>query len=251
MRLLRTVTIVLLFATGTRTAAAQGHSQDRGHKGERGKGDERGSRGGQGEHVATVPAMEQRQRVQIQQQRAAEYRRQLDQQVIAMQQQNVQLQQQRRMSQYGAQLQYAAQLRQQQHDLLAARDYATDPWVSAPYTYRYVANGANRQTNQYGAEVLRQAVRNGYAQGYRAGQADQQDHSPASYQSTFAYRDANHGYAGRDVEQSDYNFYFRQGLERGYADGFAHRAQYGTVAKGAATIHDALLSTILGLQPIR
>lgn len=251
MSLLRTVTIALLFATGIRTAAAQGHSQDRGHKGERGKGDEQGIRGGQGEPVTTVPPMEQRQRVKIQQQRAAEYRRQLDHQVIAMQQQNVQLQQQRRTSQYAAQQQYAAQLRQQQRDLLAARDYATDAWVSAPFTYRYVANGANRQTNQYGAEVLRQAVRNGYAQGYRAGQADQQDHSPASYQSTFAYRDANHGYAGRDVDQSDYNFYFRQGLERGYADGFMHRAQYGTVAKDAATIHSALLSTILGFQPIR
>ena len=251
MTLLRTVTMALLCATGIRTAAAQGHSQDRGHKGERGKGDAQDSRGGQAKLVATVPPMEQRQRVKIQQQRAAEYRRQLDHQVIAMEQQNVQLQQQRRTSQYGAQQQYAVQLRQQQRDLLTARDYATDPWVSAPFTYRYVANGANRQTNQYGAEVLRQAVRNGYAQGYRAGQADQKDHSPATYQSTFAYRDANHGYSGRDVDQSDYNFYFRQGLERGYADGFMHRAQYGTVANGVAIIHNALLSAMLGLQPIR
>ena len=249
--LLRTVTIALLFVTVTRASAAQGHSQDRGHKGERATGNEPGRRGGQDERAVMIPQMEQRQRVKIQQGRAAEYRRQLDHQVIALQQQNVQLQQQRRMSQYAAQQQYAAQLRQQQRDMLSARDFATDPWVSAPYTYRYVANGANRQTNQYGAEVLRQAVRNGYAQGYRAGQADQQDHSAASFQSTFAYRDANHGYVGRDVDQSDYNFYFREGLERGYADGFAHRAQYGTVVKGVATIHEALLTTILGLQPLR
>ena len=88
-----------------------------------------------------------------------------------MEHQSVQLKQQRRMSQFGSQQLYAAQLRQQQRDLLAARDFATDPWVSAPHMYGYVANGANRQTNQYGAEVLRQAVRNGYAQGYRAGQS--------------------------------------------------------------------------------
>ena len=251
MSFLRTVTIALLFAPLTRTAAGQGHSQDRGHKGEHGKGEQQGHRGVQGQPPAIVSPVEQRQRIKIQQQRSAEYRRQLDQQVIAMEQQSVQLKQQRRMSQFGAQQLYAAQLRQQQRDLLAARDFATDPWVSAPHMYGYVANGANRQTNQYGAEVLRQAVRNGYAQGYRAGQADQQDHSASSYQSTFAYRDANYGYLGRDVDQSDYNFYFRQGLQRGYDDGFTRRVRYGTASKGSATILNSLLSSILALQPIR
>ena len=251
MTSLRTIAIALFLLTGTRTAVAQGHSQDRGHKGEHGNAEAQGNRGAQAEHAASVPEMEQRQRAKIQQQRAAEYRSQFDQQVRAMQQQNAQLQQQRRMAQYRAQQQYAAQLRQQQQGLQAARNYSTDPYVSAPHMYRYVANGANRQTNQYGADVLRQAVRNGYEQGYRAGQADKQDRSPASYQSTFAYRDANYGYTGRDVDQSDYNYYFRQGLQRGYDDGYSHRTQYGTASNGTATILSSLLASILGFQPIR
>lgn len=250
MKVVRTVSFALLVTPLMHIAAAQGRSQDRGHKAGRDMG-EMGNRRVQSEVIAVVPPLEQRQRVKIQQQRAAEYKRQLDQQVIALEQQNVQLQQQRRLSQLRAQQEYGAQLKQQQRDLLAPRNFATDPWVSAPDTYRYVANGANRQTNQYGAEVLRQAVRNGYGQGYRAGLADQQDHSVSSYQGSFAYRDANHGYLGRDVDQSDYNYYFRQGVQRGYDDGFTHRARYGTVSKGSATVLASLLSSILALQPVR
>ena len=252
MIFIRTASVVVLLLGTTRGAAGQGHSQDRGHKGDHGNSNQKGTRVGQaGEPNAVVPQQEQRQRAKVQQQRAAEYRRQLDQQLLAAQQQNIQLQQQRRMSQYRTHQLYTAQLRQQHQALLAPRDYATDPYVSAPQMYRYVANGTNRMTNQYGAEVLRQAVRNGYAQGYRAGEADKQDHSPSSYQSTFAYRDANYGYAGRDVDQSDYNFYFRQAIQRGYDDGFTHRAQYGSTSNGTSTILTSLLSTILVLQPIR
>ena len=251
MTYLRTVPIALLLVFGTRAVEAQGHSTDRGRKGERGNAEQQRNRGAAGEHAVGVPEDEQRRRAKVQQQRSAEYRRQLGQQVLAMQQQALQLQQQRRMSQFRAQQLYAAEIRQQQQGLLTQRDYARDPWVGAPHVFQYVANGANRQTNAVGADVLRQAVRNGYAQGYRAGQADQQDHSPSSYQSTFAYRDANYGYAGRDVDQTDYNFYFRQGLQRGYDDGFTHRAKYGTASNGSATILTSLLNSILGFQPLR
>lgn len=249
---IRTVRVVVLLLGTARSAAAHGHNQDRGHTGDLGNSHRQGNRVGQGEkHDAVVPQQEQRQRAKVQQQRAAEYRRQLDQQLLAAQQQTTQLQQQRRMAQYRAHQLYSTLLRQQHQALLAPRDYATDPYVSAPDMYRYVANGANRLTNQFGADVLRQAVRNGYAQGYRAGDADRQDHSPSSYQSTFAYRDANYGYAGRDVDQSDYNFYFRQALPRGYDDGFTHRAQYGSTTNGTPTILSSLLSAILVLLPIR
>ncbi len=252
MMYIRTVTVVVVLLGAARGAPAQGHSQDRGHKGDHGNSNQQGNRVGQGgERDAVVSQQEQRQRAKVQQQRAAEYRRQLDQQLLAAQQQNLQLQQQRRMAQYRAHQVYSAQLRQQLQVVLAPRAYATDPWVSAPHMYRYVANGANRLTNQVGAEALRQAVQNGYAQGYRAGEADRQDHSPSSAQSTFAYRDANYGYAGRDVDQSDYNFYFRQALQRGYDDGFTHRAQYGSTSNGTPTILASLLSAILVLQPIR
>jgi hypothetical protein len=111
-----------------------------------------------------------------QQQRATQYKQRLPQQVHVVQQQTAQLQQQKRTAQYQVQQQYTAQLQQQQQRLQTARNYSNDPYISAPHTYRYTVSGATRQTNQYGADVLRQAVNYGYQQGYRSGQADRQDH---------------------------------------------------------------------------
>jgi hypothetical protein len=133
----------------------------------------------------------------------------------------------------------------------AARDYSRDPYTTTPHTYRYVVSGAQRQTNQYGADVLRQAVNYGYQQGVRAGEADRQDRRPANYQNSIAYRDANYGYGGNYVDQSDYNYYFRQGFRRGYEDGYGGRSQYGSSLNGTPSILGSLLTSILGLQSIR
>jgi hypothetical protein len=47
------------------------------------------------------------------------------------------------------------------------------------------------ETNDYGATVLRQAVNDGYEEGFGAGQADRQDRWASNYQGSYAYRDAN------------------------------------------------------------
>ena len=91
-----------------------------------------------------------------------EYKRRLDEQVRVAQQQAAQLQEQKRLAQARAQEEYAATLRQQQQRLQTPRDYAHDPYVTTPHTYVYVIGGNRRQTNQYGADVLRQAVKEGY-----------------------------------------------------------------------------------------
>lgn len=91
----------------------------------------------------------------------------------------------------------------------------------------------------------------GYDQGYRAGQADRQDGWRSSYQTEPAYLDANYGYLGNYVAQSDYNYYFRQGFQRGYQDGYAARLQYGTNANGTVAILASVLAAILGLVTIR
>ena len=118
-------------------------------------------------------------------------------------------------------------------------------------SYRYNVGGTSRQTNQYGADVLKQSVNYGYQEGVQAGQADRQDNYPANYQNSIAYRDANYGYDGNYVSQSDYNYYFRQGFRRGYTDGYNSRSQYGTYNNGTGSILSSLLSSILGLTSIR
>lgn len=198
-----------------------------------------------------LPAAVQRQRAQTEQQRSTQYRQRLDQQVRFSQQQAAQLQQQKRANQYRAQQQYLAQLRQQQLRLQTARNYSNDPYIRTAPSYRYVYSGTTRETNQYGVDVLRQAVNYGYQQGVRFGQADRQDGWPANYQNSPAYRDANYGYSGYYVDQSDYNYYFRQGFRRGYADGYNSQSQYGTSLNGTSSILATLLSSILGLTSFR
>ena len=83
-----------------------------------------------------------------------------------------------------------------------------------------------------------------------AGQADRQDHWASNYQNTAAYRDANYGYTANYVDQSDYNYYFRQGVQRGYADEYNSQLQYGTTSNGTYSILASVLSSILELQPI-
>lgn len=236
--------LMLSLAVGATTAHAQGRGDDKQQQDRKDQGR------GRGQDKQASP-QEQQQRAQQEQQRATEYKRTLDAQVRAAQAQQAQLAQQKRTAQARAQEQYAADLRAQQQRLQSPRDYSHDPYVTTPHTYRYVVSGTTRQTNQYGADVLRQAVNNGYQQGYRAGEADRQDRRRSSYSTTFGYRDANFGYSGNYVAQSDYNYYFRQGFRRGYDDGFNRRSQYGTVSNGNASILGNLLTSILGLRSLR
>jgi hypothetical protein len=161
------------------------------------------------------------------------------------------LQQQRRLAQYRFEQQYAARLAAQQRELQAARDYSRDPYFIAPYTYSYYVSGNQRLTNQYGVDVLRQAVNYGYQEGFQSGRADRLDGWAADYRNSYAYSDANYGYTGYYVDQSDYNYYFRQGFRRGYEDGYYGRYRYGSYSNGTISILGAVLSAILGLTSLR
>jgi hypothetical protein len=229
---------IALLAIGGNTAV---HAQGRG----RGRGEV------QNRQPTPVPAAEQQRRIEEERERAAAYQKHVDQQLRVVQQKTAVLDRQRRAAQFRAQQQYATQLQEQQRRLQAERDYSNDPYISAPPAYRYVIAGSSRQTNEYGAQVLRQAVNTGYQQGQLAGQADRQDGWRSSYQGSPAYQDANFGYTGNYVAQSDYNYYFRQGFRRGYQDGYAASVQYGTTANGTTSILTNVLTAILGLVPIR
>ena len=198
-------------------------------------------------------AQQQQQQIALEQQRAIQYQANLEQQVRVIQAQNAQLEQQNRRSQYLIQQQYERALQEQQQRIRNERnyDYNGDPFYRTASTYRYTINGQTRRTNRYGAGVLRQAVNYGYDQGYRAGEADRMDHWGYKYQDAFAYRDANYGYSGRYVAQSDYNYYFRQGFRRGYEDAYYRRAKYGRRSNGKTTIFSVTISGILNLRVIR
>ena len=199
-----------------------------------------------------LPQQRQQQLIVQQQQQLAQYRQYLDQQQHLAEQRAVQLQQQKRMAQYRYQQQYFERMRQQQTRLqIAQHDYSNDPYYYTAPIYRYNRSGSYYETNQYGADQLRQAVNNGYEQGFRSGQADRQDRWNANYQGSYAYQDANYGYGGYYVSQADYNYYFREGFRRGYEDGYNSRTQYGSQSNGSYSILAAILSQIVNLQSLR
>lgn len=230
-----TAALVLCAAAGSLQAQDQGRG--------RGRGEEH-------KEQQRVSPEEQQRRVQEEQKRSAAYQQHLDGQMRSVQQQNAELQQQKRAAAYRAQQQYLAQLQQQRQRIQATRDYRTDPYVSTPHTYRYKIGDAFRETNQYGVDVLRQAVNDGYQEGYQAGRADREDHWRGNYQNSQIYRDADYGYTGNYIDQSDYSYYFREGFRRGYDDGYNSRFQYGSSANGSYSILSSVLNGILGLVSI-
>jgi len=114
--------------------------------------------------------------------------------------------------------------------------------------YRYSRQGNYYETNQYGADLLRRAINNGYEEGFRAGLADRQDGWGYNYQDSGAYDDASYGYDGYYVDVDEYQYYFRQGFQRGYEDGYNGRSQYGQYNNGSYSILGTILNTILNLQ---
>ncbi len=199
---------------------------------------------------------QQQQLITQQQRRIVQYRQLLDQQQqrrLAIQQQTALLQQQNRSFQYRLQTDYLERMRQQQIRVDADRqhDYARDPFFYTASTYRYNRGSRYYETNQYGADLLSQAVNSGYHEGFRTGEADRQDRWRSSYSDAYAYQDANYGYMGYYVDRDEYNYYFREGFHRGYEDGFGSRTQYGSNSNGSFSVLGAILNQILGLQALR
>jgi len=113
--------------------------------------------------------------------------------------------------------------------------------------YRVMRNGQYYTTDSRGAEVLRQAVNQGYQQGFQAGQNDRNGRRSGGYYSSNIYRSGTYGYSN-GVDRSQYQYYFQQGFQKGYDDGYNSRNRYGTYNNGGASILGSILGTILNLQ---
>ncbi|HZM90852.1 MAG TPA: hypothetical protein VFF31_30310, partial [Blastocatellia bacterium] len=189
---------------------------------------------------------QQQQRVaqqQQQQQRLNQYNQQRGQQDRLAPRREQLLQQQRRQAHLRFQQQYLERLRQDQINLQNARSYE----FSAP-NYRYSRSGKSYQTNRYGVDMLRQAVNYGYEEGARAGQADREDRARFSYRDSYAYQDATYGYNGYHVDLNEYRYYFREGFNRGYQDGYYGRSQYGSNSNGVFSLLDNILQQVFNVQ---
>ncbi|HMG35071.1 MAG TPA: hypothetical protein VKM94_14120 [Blastocatellia bacterium] len=120
-------------------------------------------------------------------------------------------------------------------------------FVYGPPVYRYYHTGQYYEVSRFAADELRQAVRYGYAEGFRAGRSDRLDRWSYGFQDSFAFEDGSYGYSGY-VSFAEYQYYFREGFRRGYEDGFYGRTHYGSLNGG---ILSGILQTILALQSLR
>jgi len=195
---------------------------------------------------------QQQELIRKQQESLAQYRKNIEQRQALAQRNAKLLQQQKRIAQQRFQLAYYERLRQQHAQLLTDRyDFDNDPYYYTAPNYRYQRDGRYYETNQYGANTLRQALNYGYQEGFQAGRADKQDNWRFDYKQSFAYEDANYGYDGRYLHQDDYNHYFREGFQRGYQDGYYNRRQYGNNTNGSDSLLGSVLNAILSLQPLQ
>ena len=122
--------------------------------------------------------------------------------------------------------------------------YYNNAFYYSPYNYRYSYGGNYYYTNSYGVSFLQQAIRDGYQEGWRAGRADRADRWRFDYRGSYGYMDGSYGYYGYYTDLGTYQYYFRQGFERGYRDGYYQRYQYGRYNNGSAMILPAILSAI-------
>ena len=113
--------------------------------------------------------------------------------------------------------------------------------------YRVYRNGSYYQTDQRGAELLRQAVNRGYQEGFRAGQSDRGYRRGYNYGNSSIFRSGNYGYQ-RYVDANQYRYYFQQGFQRGYEDGYNSRYRYGSSSNGGLNILGTILQGILNIQ---
>jgi len=122
--------------------------------------------------------------------------------------------------------------------------------------YRVYRNGSYYQTDYRGAEILRQAVNEGYRQGFQAGRNDRERNVRFSWTNSNVYRSGTYGYQNGNVTRSQYQYYFQQGFQRGYQDGSnrqymndrSDRFQYGTYDNGQPSILSTILNEVLNIQ---
>jgi hypothetical protein len=130
-------------------------------------------------------------------------------------------------------------------------DYDRDPYFWTSPSWRYSYGGRWYEINDYGRDVLNQAVNYGYEEGFYAGQADREDNWRRGYRENYVYEDADYGYTGLYVEQEQYAHYFREGFRRGYEDGYNRRYRYGRKDdKGKLAILAGVVAGILIIDAI-
>lgn len=121
--------------------------------------------------------------------------------------------------------------------------------------YRVYRNGSYYNTDYRGAQLLQNAVNEGYRQGFQAGRNDRNRNVRYSWSNSSVYRSGTYGYQSQ-VSRNQYQYYFQQGFQRGYQDGsntryddnYNGQYEYGYYENGSVNILGTILNTILNVR---
>ena len=122
------------------------------------------------------------------------------------------------------QRQYEEQVRleQQRHSQLRVQyERNRKPWEKN-VRYKVYQNNKMFITDARGLEMLKQAVINGYEQGFKAGLTDRKNRRNLSFMNSSIYKKGNFGFQ-KSVDLKQYQFFFQKGFAEGYQDGFNTR----------------------------
>jgi hypothetical protein len=164
------------------------------------------------------------------------------------------LQRERRYAQDRYRQDYRYRLREQrrERDAWQPYDLARDAYFDAPASVRYAYDGRWYDTNAYGADTLRDAANNGYEEGFRSGEADREDGwNRGGYRDSFAYQDADQREGARTLDPSQRAHFYREGVHRGYDDGFNDRRRYGRTDDGHYLLLAGVLAGLLTFESLR
>jgi hypothetical protein len=134
--------------------------------------------------------------------------------------------------------------------------YTVEPTVNVMEgRYRIYRNGSYYNTDNRGADMLRQAINEGYRQGFAAGRSDYSGRRRSSWSNNNMYRTGTYGYSS-GVDRRQYQYYFQQGFQRGYQDGsnsryqdgYSGNYQYGYNEGGTLNILGTILNGILNIS---
>ena len=202
--------------------------------------------------LAQITPQERQHLARKQHDQAESYHEQIHQPRAVIQQQDWQLQHQNRPQQYRAHRDYCNRRLRIYLSFWNNRDrYYNDDYYFAQPNYRYYYDNDYYYINRYQADLIRQALNYGYQEGFQAGRADRYDHWGYDYRSNYIYQDADYGYYGYYVREDEYNYYFREGFQRGYEDGYYSRSRYGHYDRGAYNLLGTVLDSVFRLELLR
>lgn len=114
--------------------------------------------------------------------------------------------------------------------------------------YRITHEGRDYEMNYDGSELLKQSLNSGYQQGYQVGKDDHKAKRGETFSESLIYQNATTDYQSDVVDLNLYQYYFREGFQRGYADGYRNQKQYGKSTNGIRFISDTVSQQILNIQ---